>query len=64
MTQAQLARRTGLSVQTINLIVNGRRNITAETALLFAKVFKTTPMFWMTLQNKVDLWQAAHKRRP
>ncbi|MBS2032902.1 MAG: HigA family addiction module antidote protein [Deltaproteobacteria bacterium] len=59
MTQAQLASALGVSVQTVNLLVNGKRSITAETALGLARVFKTTPLFWMNLQALFDLWHAA-----
>ncbi len=61
MTQVQLAARLGIPLQRINTIIAGRRAVTAETALLLAKVFKTTPEFWMNLQTAVDLWEARQK---
>ncbi len=42
----------------MNGIVNGRRSVTAKTALLLAKVLKTTPEFWLNAQMAVDLWHA------
>ena len=36
-------------------IVNGRRGITADTALRLARYFGTTPEFWMNLQASFDL---------
>ncbi len=36
-------------------IVNERRGITADTALRFARYFKNSPTFWMTLQTRFDL---------
>ncbi|HWO73655.1 MAG TPA: HigA family addiction module antitoxin, partial [Dehalococcoidia bacterium] len=36
-------------------IVNGRRSITADTALRLARYFGTTPEFWMNLQAAYDL---------
>jgi len=36
-------------------IVNERRRITADTALRLARYFKTTPEFWLNLQNFYDL---------
>jgi addiction module HigA family antidote len=36
-------------------IVNGRRGITADTALRFARYFKNTPTFWMNLQIRYEL---------
>jgi addiction module HigA family antidote len=32
-------------------IVNGRRGITADTALRLARYFNTTPRFWLNLQR-------------
>jgi antitoxin HigA-1 len=61
MTQVELASRLGVPLQRINTIIDGRRAVTAETALLLAKVFKTTPEFWMNLQTAVDLWEARQK---
>jgi addiction module HigA family antidote len=36
-------------------IVNGRRGITADTALRFARYFKNSPTFWMNLQTRYEL---------
>ncbi|HMV41046.1 MAG TPA: HigA family addiction module antitoxin [Leptospiraceae bacterium] len=55
ITQTQFARHVGLSLQTINEIIKGKRNITPETAWLFAKSFGTTPELWMNLQMNYDL---------
>jgi addiction module HigA family antidote len=43
-------------IQRINLLVNDRRAVTAETAILLAKALGTTPEFWMNLQTQCDLW--------
>jgi len=61
MTQVELAARLGVPLQRINTIITGRRAVTAETALLLAKVLKTTPEFWLNLQNAVDLWDARQR---
>ena len=47
VTQQQLAEKMGIPVQRVNLIINGHQGIAAETALLLAKVFKTTSQFWL-----------------
>jgi antitoxin HigA-1 len=39
----------------ISEIVHARRRITADTALRLARYFKTTPEFWLNLQNFYDL---------
>ncbi|MGD0678947.1 MAG: HigA family addiction module antitoxin [Polyangiaceae bacterium] len=58
MTQTALAEKMGLRVQVVNGIVQGRRAVTAKTALLLAKALDTTPQFWLNLQNACDLWEA------
>ena len=40
-------------------IVNGRRGISADTALRLARYFNTTPKFWLNLQASYDLARAA-----
>ena len=39
----------------LTMILNGKRSITAETALRLAKFFGTTAQLWMNLQAKYDL---------
>ena len=36
-------------------IVHERRGITADTALRFARYFKSSPTFWLNLQTRYDL---------
>jgi len=61
MTQAALAEKMGVPIQRVNLILNDKRAITAETALLLAKAFEASPQFWLNLQNNYDLWIAQQK---
>lgn len=63
MTQVWLAKRIGVPVQRINTLISGKRGVTAETALLLARQLKTTPEFWMNLQNACDLYGAASRIR-
>ena len=58
VTQRQLAEAIRVPYQRVNEIVNGRRGITASTALRLAKFFGTTPGFWMNLQQRWDLYFA------
>lgn len=58
LTQEKVAKLTGLSLQTINLIINEKRDITAETALVLGKAFDTSPEMWMGLQVDLSLWRA------
>ena len=45
-------------------VVNGRRGITADTALRLARYFDTTPKFWLNLQTSYDLAVAAEAKPP
>jgi antitoxin HigA-1 len=51
----KLARDLRVPVTRISEIVNGRRSITADTALRLARYFSTTPEFWVNLQSAYDL---------
>jgi antitoxin HigA-1 len=53
-----LARDMHVPPNRITGILNGERAITAETAILLAKCFGTTPEFWMNLQVAHDLEMA------
>ena len=39
----------------ITQIINGKRGITAETALRLSRYFSTSPRFWMNLQAGYEL---------
>ena len=42
-------------------IVNGRRGITADTALRLARYFNTTAKFWLNLKTSYDLAKASER---
>ena len=63
MTQMELARRLKVPIQRINTLINGKRGVTAETAILLSRGLKTTPQFLMNLQAGVDLFDAPHDLR-
>ena len=58
LSQQTLADRLGVPIQRINTLVNGKRGVTPETAILLARFFETSPEFWMNLQTQHDLWMA------
>ena len=51
ISQAELARRTGRPVKTINEIVKGKVSITPETALQFERVLGIPAMFWINREG-------------
>ena len=55
ITQYRLAKAIGVDARRIHSIVNGRRSITAETALLLSRFFGNSAAFWMGLQSQYDL---------
>jgi addiction module HigA family antidote len=58
LTQTEVAERLGISFVRLNEIVNGRRSVTPDTALRLARLFQTTPDFWLNGQLAWDLWHA------
>lgn len=55
MSINRLGRELRVPVTRMSEIVNGRRGISADTALRLARYFGTTPEFWMNLQAAYDL---------
>lgn len=62
LTQEKLARDLGVAFQSVNLLINGKRAVTADMALRLAKRFEMTPQFWLNMQNAVDLWKAEQEQ--
>jgi addiction module HigA family antidote len=58
LSQVELAKKMNVSVQRVNIIINGRRDMTAETAVLLSRVLKTSVEFWMNLQVACDIYKA------
>jgi len=57
----ELASKLKAPVQRINTLINGKRDMTPETAILLSRYFKTSPEFWMNLQTQRDLAIAQHR---
>ena len=55
ITQYRLAKGIGVPPRRINEIVQGKRGITADTALRFGRFFAMEAQFWMNLQSHYDL---------
>ena len=58
ITQERFARALGVSRRTVNEIVRGRRNITAEMAIRLSQVLGTSAEMWLGLQADYDLLTA------
>ena len=57
MSQDELANRIGMTPKAISNIMNGKSNITPETAMKLEKVFGTPASFWISAQGKYDEYQ-------
>lgn len=58
ITQVELAHKMNVPIQRINTIINGKRNMTAETAVLLSRALNTSVEFWMNLQVACDIYKA------
>ena len=64
ITQKELARRMARPVNAINEIANGKKAITAETALQLEAAMPEIPArFWLNLEVDYQLTKALIKRR-
>ena len=65
LTQGALAEAMGVQRRLVNEICKNRRAVTADTALILARVFGNSPDFWLNVQRRTDLWEALNtpKRR-
>jgi addiction module HigA family antidote len=65
LAQGALAAAMSVERKLVNELCNDRRSVTADTALMLARVFGNSPDFWLNVQRRTDLWEAMHtpKRR-
>ena len=45
----------------LNELINGKRAMSADFAVLIGKVLNTSPRMWMNLQTNLDIWEAKKK---
>lgn len=55
LSQYRVAKGTSVPPRRVNEIVHGKRAISADTALRFARFFGTSERFWLNLQARYDL---------
>jgi addiction module HigA family antidote len=60
VSQVQFAKQIGVGYPRLNEIVNGKRAVTPDTAMRFAKALGTTAQIWLNLQTVLDLYDAQH----
>jgi addiction module HigA family antidote len=59
LTISGLAGAVGVSRQSINEVLRGRRAVSPAMALRLGRLFGNSPEFWLNAQRAVDLWDAA-----
>ena len=55
LSAAELARQVEVPVNRITEIMNGKRGVTADTALRLGHWFGTSPEYWLNLQKLYEL---------
>ncbi len=58
LTQSEFAVQSGLPRKHVNELCRDRRTVTADTALILARVFGNSADFWLNTQRRTDLWEA------
>ncbi len=61
LTVYRVAKDSGVSQPTLQLVVTGKRAITANTALRLGLYFGIDAQFWLNLQSEYDLRLAKQK---
>jgi addiction module HigA family antidote len=64
LTQKTFSQSLGWTYARLNEIINGKRGISADSALSLADVFRMEPDFWLNLQKNWDLWHAMKNHKP
>lgn len=50
-TQKYFAEVIGMSEKSVSLLLNNKKSITVETAILLSKTFESSPEFWLILEQ-------------
>ena len=64
LTVYRVAKDSGISQPTLQLIATGKRGITADTALRLGLYFGIDAQFWLNLQSEYDLRLGKQKHFP
>ncbi|MFT4570735.1 MAG: addiction module HigA family antidote [Hyphomicrobiaceae bacterium] len=59
LTVTAAAQALGVSRQSVNELLRGRRAVSPEMALRLSRLLGNSPEFWLRAQQAVDLWDAA-----
>ena len=59
MSAGALAKELGVPRTRIERIVKGQTSMTPDTAFRLARIFRTSPLYWMNMQTSYDLAMAS-----
>lgn len=57
MSQTELAKRIGVTKQSISQLVQGKRGLTTEMAMRLSALTGQSVAFWLDMQMQYDLWE-------
>jgi addiction module HigA family antidote len=62
LTTSSLAQKLGVSRQTMNELLLGRRAVSPVMAMRLSRLFGNSPEFWLNAQRAIDLWKAQKEK--
>lgn len=63
LSQRVFAMKLGWTPAKLNELINGKRGVTADSALDLSKALRTSPEVWLNLQMYFDLAAAEERRK-
>ena len=63
LTVSSLADALGVSRQSINELLRGRRAVSPTMALRLARLFGNSAQFWLQAQQALDIWESEQQNR-
>ena len=61
LSQSALAARCGCAARKVNEIVNGKRGVSPEFALVLERELGTSAEMWVRMQAEYDLWAVRNR---
>ena len=61
LTVTRAAEALGVARKTLSELINAKSGVSPEMAIRLSKAFRTTPEFWLNLQQQYDLWRVRQK---
>ena len=62
MTQAEFAKRLGVSRLTVSELINEKRAVSPDMAMRLGRLLGNGPEIWLRMQQTLDLWELAKYR--